>query len=162
MRAMRGRKGVVDVDVAVLRQLGGEFGCVLLLALVEAGVLEDDEIAGLERLDGGGGGGTDAIGCEGHGALHEAGELGGDRGKRILLVRACLGATEVGEHGNASAATPIGNLTMIQGATPNDSQSTAAPINQTIAAGDLFGVLINAPTAGALNGLTLELIGVVV
>ena len=40
MRAMRGGEGVVDVDVAELGEFGDEGRIVLLLALVEAGVLQ--------------------------------------------------------------------------------------------------------------------------
>ena len=45
MGAVSGRKGVVDVDVAQVRQSPGEGGIVLLLALVEAHVLQQHHAA---------------------------------------------------------------------------------------------------------------------
>ena len=49
MRAMRGREGVVDIDVAQRRELVDEARVVLLLFLVEAQVLEQQHVAGLQR-----------------------------------------------------------------------------------------------------------------
>ena len=50
MRAMRRAKRVVDVDVAVLRQLARERGIAILLGVAEAQVLEHQALAGLQRL----------------------------------------------------------------------------------------------------------------
>src|SRR5205823_8126217 len=46
--AMRSREGVVDVDVAQTRHLPRERFVVLLFALVEAAVLEEDRVSGLQ------------------------------------------------------------------------------------------------------------------
>src|ERR1700743_308014 len=51
MRAMRGRKCVVDPDVAVLCQGGDEGWIVLLFLLVEAGILQAQDVAILHRRD---------------------------------------------------------------------------------------------------------------
>ena len=45
MRAVRGREGVVDVEIAERRHRLGELGIVLLLAAVEARVLEHADVA---------------------------------------------------------------------------------------------------------------------
>ena len=51
MGAVRGREGVVDPDVAELGQFGDEGGIVLFFLLVEAGVLEAEDVAVLHRGD---------------------------------------------------------------------------------------------------------------
>jgi hypothetical protein len=61
--------------------------------------------------------------------------------------------------GNAGAASIITSLGLTQGATPNSSLHESKTVNQTVPAGQLFGVLIGATSAGAMNGVTLELIG---
>ena len=61
MRAVRGREGVVDPDVAELGERGDEGRIVLLLALVEAGVLQQQDVAGLHRGDRGLGLVADAV-----------------------------------------------------------------------------------------------------
>ena len=65
MRAVRGREGVVDPDVAELGQFRDEGRIVLLLALVEAGVLQAEDVAVLHRGDGLGRGLADAVVGEG-------------------------------------------------------------------------------------------------
>ena len=50
MGAVRGAEGVVDVDVAQLGQIRGERGIVRFLAGVEAQVLDQHDLAGLEVL----------------------------------------------------------------------------------------------------------------
>ena len=49
--AVRRREGVIDVEVAELRQRGDELRIVLLLSLVEARVLEEENVAILHRGD---------------------------------------------------------------------------------------------------------------
>ena len=65
MRAVRGREGVVDVDVAELGEFGDERRIVLLLALVEAGVFQAEDVAVLHRSHGLGRGFADAVVGEG-------------------------------------------------------------------------------------------------
>ena len=60
--AVRGGEGVVDVDVPVLRECRGEVGIVLLLALVKARVLQEQDIAVVHRGDGLLGWRSDAVG----------------------------------------------------------------------------------------------------
>ena len=52
VRAMRGPERVVDVDVGIRRQRGGERRVVLLLLGMEAEVLEEEDLARAEALDG--------------------------------------------------------------------------------------------------------------
>ena len=65
MRAVRGREGVVDPDVAELCQLRDEGRIVLLFFLVEAGVFQAEDVAVLHRGDGFRGGLADAVVGEG-------------------------------------------------------------------------------------------------
>src|SRR3546814_7379764 len=51
MRAMRGRKGIVDVKVTDLGQRVGKGRIVLFLARVKAGILEHRDVAGGEHGD---------------------------------------------------------------------------------------------------------------
>ena len=61
VRAVRGGERVVDPEVAELRQLRDEGRVVLLLAFVEAGVLQAQDVAGLHRGDRCGGLVADAV-----------------------------------------------------------------------------------------------------
>ena len=76
--AVGGAKGVEDEDVAVRSERLGDLGVVLLLALVEADVLENEDLAGLESLDSGSGLLAVRVGDEGHIKAGKLGELGGD------------------------------------------------------------------------------------
>ena len=71
---MRGAEGVGDIDVAMLAELAGEVGVARLLAGVEAQVLEQQHLAGLERLHGGGGDRAGAVGGEGDRATEPLGQ----------------------------------------------------------------------------------------
>ena len=51
VRAVRGAKGVVDIDLRKGGQLLGELRIVLFLFLVEADVLQQNDVAGLHRVD---------------------------------------------------------------------------------------------------------------
>ena len=62
--AVCGREGVVDIEIGKGGESVGEARVVRLLALVEAQVLQEDDVAGRERLHGGGGLGADAGGGE--------------------------------------------------------------------------------------------------
>ena len=52
MGAMRGRKGVVDIDVAERGKLLGEVWIVFLLAVVVTKIFEQSDLARLERIAG--------------------------------------------------------------------------------------------------------------
>ena len=91
-----GAEGVEDEDVAVGSEGLGDLGVVLLLALVEADVLEDEDVAGLEGVDG-------LLGLLAVGVLDElhveAGELsellgGGAQGK-LGLEAGAIGTAKV-------------------------------------------------------------------
>jgi hypothetical protein len=86
VRAVRSREGVVDVDVAILCQLLGKTGIVLLLARVEAGVLEDEHVAVLHTLDRFGGFITDAIVGKGDRPAELLAKGFGDRLQRLLRI----------------------------------------------------------------------------
>ena len=105
---MGGGEGVVDIDVAELGELGDEGRIVLLLALVEAGVLQQQHVAVLHRRDRFGGGLADAVGGEGDGPTQMLGDRRGDRAQRIGLVRAALGAAEMGHQDDFAAL--VGDL----------------------------------------------------
>ncbi len=68
MRPVRRRERIIDIDIAERRQLAGEVGVVLLLARVEAQILQQRDLAGPQRIDDPLGLGSDAIGREMHGA----------------------------------------------------------------------------------------------
>ena len=75
---MSGTKGVEHEDVAVGSEGLGDLGIILLLALVKADVLEHEDLARLEGLDGGSGLLAVGVVDEGHVQAGELGELGGD------------------------------------------------------------------------------------
>ena len=101
--AVGGGEGVVDIDVAELRQLRDMGRIVLFLALVEAGVLEQQNLAVLQLGDRLGGDRPDAVGGESDGALDDLGDRGRDGPQRIRLVRAALGPAEMGEKDDLGA-----------------------------------------------------------
>ena len=104
MGAMGGREGVVDINVAELCQLRHEGRIVLFLALVEACVLQQQDIAVLHRGDGIRCGFADTVGCESHWLLQMFGEHLRQRCEGVLLVRAILGAAEMCEQDDLAAA----------------------------------------------------------
>ena len=107
MRAVRGREGVVDPDVAELGECRDEGRIVLLLACVEAGVLQAENVAGLHRGDRALGQFADAIVGEGDRTLDDAGDLGGDGLQRFLRV-ATLWPAEMREQDHLAAL--VGDL----------------------------------------------------
>ena len=88
---MGGREGVVDIEVAELGEFGDEGRIVLLFALVEAGVLEQQNVAVLHRGDGVRGDLADAVGGE------------GDRTPESSATAAATGRSEL-----ASSGPPLG------------------------------------------------------
>ena len=99
---MRDREGVVDENVAELGQRGDESRIVLLLAGIEARVLQADDVAGLHRGDRAFGGLADAVVDEFDRPLDDVGDLGGDRLERILRV-APLRAAEMRQQDHLGA-----------------------------------------------------------
>ena len=101
MGAVRGREGVVDIDIAELGQRADEVGIVLFLARVEAGVLQQRMSPGfmaatalLGRL-------ADAVVGERDRPLEDVRDAAGDRLQRVLRDRACPSAGR-----NATAGSP--------------------------------------------------------
>jgi len=92
--AVRGAEGVVHEDVTQLAQFGRQFGLVLLLAQVQAAVLQHDELAGFD---------AHAIGPvrdHRNAAAHEFAHARGHRGQRVLGLELALGraAQVAGDH----------------------------------------------------------------
>ncbi len=92
VRAVRGGERVVDVDVGEPGQLLGHDGIVLLLAGVEPGVFEHQDLAGLQLGDGFLGDRADAVVGEEDVAGEQVAQGGADRAQRqagdALAVRA--------------------------------------------------------------------------
>ena len=84
--AVRGRKGVIDPDVAQLGERGDERRIVFLFAGVEAGVLETKDVAGLHRGDRALRRFADAVVGKFHRPLDDTSNFGGDRLQRLLWV----------------------------------------------------------------------------
>ena len=101
--AVGGGKGVVDIDVAELGELRDMGRIVLLLALVEAGVLQEQHVAVLHFGDRVGGRLADAVGGKGDRALDDVGDRRGDGPQRIGLVRPALGTAEMREKNDLAA-----------------------------------------------------------
>ncbi len=101
--AMGGGERVVHPHVAELGELGGEEGIVLLLALVEARVLQNQDVAILHRRDRLFGGGTDAVIGEGDRLAQHLADGGDHLLQRILRVGSVLRAAEVGEQDRLAA-----------------------------------------------------------
>ena len=95
VRAMRGREGIADEDVAELGQLRGEGRIVLLLALVEAQVLQHGDVAVLQRGHHLGRRLADAVGREGDRLAEQLAQLVGHRLQRILRIGPALGPAEM-------------------------------------------------------------------
>ena len=100
---MRGGEGVVDVNIAKRGQSVDDRGVVLLLALVEAGVFEQQDVAVLHRGDGGGGLVADAVFREGDRAAEALGDRCGDGPQRVFRVRSRFRAAEMGEQDHLAA-----------------------------------------------------------
>ena len=100
-------EGVVHVDLAETGELGGELGVVLLLALVETQVLDDEHLAVGQGLGGRNGIVAADILHVGDGLAQQLREARGDRGHGVgLFVAGARRTTEVA-HGDY-AAPPLG------------------------------------------------------
>ena len=101
--AMGGGEGVVDIDVAERGHRSDERRVVLFLALVEAGVFQQQHVAVGHLGDGGFRRRPDAIRSEGDRLAEMRRERGGDGLQRIGLVRPVLRAAEMGEQDDLAA-----------------------------------------------------------
>ena len=99
---MRRREGVVDVDIAELRELLDERRIVLFLFLVEAGVLQQQHVAVLHRGDSLFGSLADAVVREADVLLEDVRDLMRDGLERLLRV-AALRTAEVREQDHLAA-----------------------------------------------------------
>ena len=101
--AVGGAEGIENEDVTIGSELLGDLGIVLLLTLIEADVLENEDLA---RLDGGNGLGgllTIRVGNKSNVKARELGELLGDRLEGELgLEASALGTAEVAHEDDAS------------------------------------------------------------
>ncbi len=104
MSAMGGSEGIIDVEFGALGELGGEGGVVGLFLVVEAGVLEQEDIPVLEHAGGLLGLFADTIVGEGDGAAEEVGEGGGDGPEGHGGLAFAFGPAEVGAEDEAGAA----------------------------------------------------------
>ena len=102
MGAVRGGEGIVDPEVAELGERGDESGIVLLLAGMEARVLQTDDVAGMHGGDRALGDRTDAIVDEGNRPLDDARDFRRDRLERGLGV-AAFGPAEMREQDDLAA-----------------------------------------------------------
>ena len=100
---MGGGERVVDVDVGEPRQVAGQVGVVPLLAGVEAGVLQQQDVAVAHRGHGVLGHRADAVGGEGHRAADRLLQGGGHRAQRHRGHHLAPGAVEVAGHDHAGA-----------------------------------------------------------
>ena len=104
MGAVRRAERVVDVCFAELGELLAELGIVLLLALVETKVLENQHLTILKGRCLGLGVWADGVGGERHGATEQLGEAQGRRAQRELLLEALARRTaEVAHEDDAGA-----------------------------------------------------------
>ena len=103
MGAVGGGKGVVDIEIAELGEFGDKGRIVLLLALVKAGVLEEQHVAVLHPGDRVSGGLADAVGGEGDRPPDDAGDGVSDGSERIGLVRPALGPAKVRQKDDLAA-----------------------------------------------------------
>jgi hypothetical protein len=107
--AVRGAEGVEHEDVAVGGELLRDLGVVLLLALVEADVLEHQDVAGLDAGDGLLGLLAVGVVDELHVIAGELGELvGGGLERELGLGAVALGAAEVAHEHDAWRCAPSG------------------------------------------------------
>ncbi len=102
MRAVRGRKRVIDPDVAEFCQLSGEGWIVLFFLFMEAGIFQAQDIAILHCRNGLGRHVADAFPGKRHRLLDHLRQRGRDRLERIFGVTP-LGATEMREQDDLAA-----------------------------------------------------------
>jgi hypothetical protein len=94
--AVRGREGVIDVDLAQARELVGKGRVVLLLAGMEAQVLQQRHATFWQRIDHGLRLPPNAILGKSHLAAEHAAQRLGDGGQRHRALALTLGPAEMG------------------------------------------------------------------
>jgi hypothetical protein len=138
--AVRGAEGVVHEDVAQLRHLLRQLGLVLLLALVQAAVLQQHHLAGLD------GHAVDPVGLQAHRTAEQLGHARRHRGQRVLRLELALGgAAQVrGDHHRRAGLQALA-----------DGRQRGADAGVL---GDVAGVVLRHVEVGAdEDALTLEL-----
>jgi hypothetical protein len=110
--AMRGREGVIDINIAKLRKRGDKVWVVFGLGGVEPRVFEQKNIAVLHRADRTFGYIPGAVGGKADIALKLALEFDRHGFQRILRVRAAFWASKMGE--NDDLGFPVRNLADIR------------------------------------------------
>ncbi len=100
---MGGGEGVVDVEIAERRQRRDEIAFVLFLAGVEAGILEEQDVAVLHLRHRGRRVGADAIVGEGDRTAEDGADRRHDLFQRHLGIRLALRAAEMGEQDRLAA-----------------------------------------------------------
>ena len=100
---MGGGEGVVHVYVAELGELFDKGRIVLFLALMEAGVLQQQHVAVVHFGDCRGRSLADAVGAEGDRAVDDVRDRRGDGFQRIGLVRPALGPAEMRQQNDLAA-----------------------------------------------------------
>ena len=108
MLAVRGGEGVVDIDIAERGEFLGEGLVVFLLARMEAGVFEAQNVAVAHFGDGCLRLGTDAVRGERNRALDDPRHLGDDRPQRIFRIGPVFGAAEMRQQDHLAAL--VGDL----------------------------------------------------
>ncbi len=101
--AVGSRKRVVYIKIAIDCQSRDEFRIVLFLALVETGVFQKQDIAVLQRIDGGLGLVADAVFGKMDTVSQNLGERLHDMRQRIFVRSNTFGATEMGEQNDLCA-----------------------------------------------------------
>ena len=108
--AVRRAEGVVDVDVAVAGQRRREAGVVGLLLVVEAEVLQEQQLTGLEAVDGIHGPDADGVTGGRHGPLEELGEVLGHGAQAQRVADLALRPSEVAhEHDGGAVLEQVGD-----------------------------------------------------
>ena len=101
---MGAAESVVDIDIGNGGKLFGEGGIIGLLLVVEADVLQKQHVSGLERGDGGGDFGADAVVHERHGAAEHFPQERGDGLKRHGGFALALRTAQMGGQNRLGAA----------------------------------------------------------
>ncbi len=175
MGAVRDRKTVVHVDIAERGQFACERRVVFLLAGMEPGVLQEQNLTGLEPVDCGLGGLADAVVREGNLSADCIGDLAGKRCQRFFRVAAfrpakmgdedhlaALAGDLVDGRRHAGDARPVGDLAVLHRGIEVDAQKDALAVDVDVVeraerAHDLLGpgplsfVALSCRSSPALN-----------
>ena len=103
VRAVRRRKGIVDIDVADFGKRIGERGVVLFLTRMKARIFEHGDVAGRENGNARLGAFADAVGDEHHRMAENVGDAVDDEAERLGRVLRPFRAAEMGKQQNDGA-----------------------------------------------------------